>query len=352
MQAIISGIQQIGIGNKDVHATFKWYNQHLGMDIQIFEEEAEAALMLPYTGGEVRQRHAILAINMQGGGGLEIWQYTSRIPQAPSFDLQLGDLGIYIAKYKCKNVTDTFRCLQSKGVDILGGIQNSPEGLPHFFCKDLYGNLIEIVPADDWFTKNKAHTGGVYGCTIGVSNIAQARTVYSDILGYDQVLYDERGTFDDLAALPRGNQKYRRVLLTHSKKRKGAFSKLLGRSQIELIQALDRKPRKIFKDRFWGDLGYIHLCFDINGMDALRQLCESKGHPFTADSSDSFDMGEAAGHFAYIEDPDGTLIEFVETHKVPIMKKINWYLNLRKRNPEKALPNWMVKALSFNRVKY
>ena len=62
-------------------------------------------------------------------------------------------------------------------------------------------------------------------------------------------------------------------------------------------------------------------------MDALRTLCAEKGSTFTVDSSAaqsgaSFDMGEAAGFFSYIEDPDGTLIEFVETHKVPILKKI------------------------------
>ncbi|GAF77410.1 unnamed protein product, partial [marine sediment metagenome] len=71
----------------------------------------------------------------------------------------------------------------------------------------------------------------------------------------------------------------------------------------------------------------------------------------TVDSSKSFDMGEAAGHFSYIEDPDGTLIEFVETHKVPVIKKIGWYINLKKNPPEKALPGWMVKTLRFNRVK-
>jgi hypothetical protein len=55
-------------------------------------------------------------------------------------------------------------------------------------------------------------------------------------------------------------------------------------------------------------------------------------------------------HFAYIEDPDGTLIEFVETHRVPVVKKIGWYFNLKGRNG-KPLPRWMVRALSFNRVK-
>jgi len=81
------------------------------------------------------------------------------------------------------------------------------------------------------------------------------------------------------------------------------------------------------------------------------------GYPFTVDSSrsfkegDSFDMGEAAGQFAYIEDPDGTLIELVEAHKIPLMKKLNLHLDLRKRDPEKSLPKWMLGMLRFMRVK-
>ena len=61
-------------------------------------------------------------------------------------------------------------------------------------------------------------------------------------------------------------------------------------------------------------------------MEALRKECEEKGYPFTVDSEkalgETFDMGEAAGRFSYIEDPDGTLIEFVETLKVPLVKKL------------------------------
>jgi len=62
-------------------------------------------------------------------------------------------------------------------------------------------------------------------------------------------------------------------------------------------------------------------------------------------------MGEAAGHFSYIEDPDGTLIEFVETHKVPVAKKIGLFLNLDNRNDEKPLPKWIIKMLGIKKVK-
>ena len=86
-------------------------------------------------------------------------------------------------------------------------------------------------------------------------------------------------------------------------------------------------------------------------MDELQKECESKGYPFTVDSSKTFDMGEAGGRFSYIEDFDRTLIEFVETHKVPIIKKIGWYINLKKKKSGKYLPNWILHAMGINKVK-
>lgn len=353
---IISGIQQIGIGVSEVYEGWKWYRRHFGMDIPMFDEAAEAALMLPYTGGEPRSRHAILALNKQGGGGMEIWQYTSRTPEGPSFVPQLGDLGIYIAKIKSRNVSKTFQFLKQKNANLLTDIVIDPAGQEHFYVKDPFDNIFDVVPSDNWFSSSNFTTGGMYGCTIGVSNIDESLNLYRDVLGYNEVVYDETSSFDDYKNLPSGEKKYRRILLRHSvDQRKGAFSKMLGKSEIELVQCIDRTANKIFKDRLWGDLGYIHLCFDVNGMSSLKELCASKGFPFTVDScpddTPSFDMGDAAGHFTYIEDPDGTLIEFVETHKIPLMKKFNWFLDLRKRNPEKPLPNWMLRTLALNRVK-
>lgn len=351
MEKIISGIQQIGIGVPKVHEAWKWYRKHFGMTIPIFEEAAEAGLMLPYTDGKPQSRHAILAINIQGGGGFEIWQYTGRTPEKPKFEIQLGDLGIYVAKIKAKDVKKTHEFYKSINSDLLSEIVKDPNGNIHFFIKDPYDNIFQIIEGNTWFTDKKKLTGGVSGCIIGVSNIENARKMYSNILGYDEVVYDKEGIFDDFANLPGGDHKVRRVLLKHSKPRKGGFSKLFGSTTIELVSVKDREAVKIYKDRLWGDLGFIHLCFDISGMEYMREECKSIGFPFTVDSSNSFDMGEAAGHFSYIEDPDGTLIEFVETHKIPILKKMGWYLNLRKRNPEKPLPDWMLKMLSLTSVK-
>lgn len=348
---LIAGIQQIGLGNACVHTTWRWYREFLGFDIPVFNEAAEAALMLPYTGGLPRKRHAILALNLHGGGGLEIWQYTERTPQAPSFAPAMGDLGIFVSKIKSPNVPAAFQFLRVKGAHLLSEVTVNPAGQQHFYLSDPFGNMVEVVEGNSWFSKGKKNLGGVYGCVIGVSNIERSLPFYQHILDCDTVVFDEKKTFDDLCGLPGSEYSFRRVLLRHSQPRRGPFARLLGDYEIELVEVQNRTPRKIFEDRYWGDLGYIHLCFDITGMEAMKRQCEQLGYPFTVDSANSFDMGEAAGHFSYIEDPDGTLIEFVETHKLPLLKKLGWYLDLRKRQPGKELPDWMLKTLRFNRVK-
>lgn len=351
MKKVISGIQQIGIGNPSVYEAWEFYRNAFKVDVPIFDEAAEAKLMLPYTDGKPQERHAVLALNMQGGGGFEIWQYTKRKPAYPNFQVQIGDLGIYTAKIKAKNVNLAYKKLKDKNINIIGGLQKDPLNNDFFVVKDIYNNYFQVVKSTDWFSINKDFTGGVFGAMIGVSDIDKAKKLYCDILGYDKILYDKTGNFKDLEIFEGGDKKFRRILLTHTEKRKGAFSELLGDSEIELIQVLDREPKKIFKDRLWGDMGFIHLCFDVRGMEIIEKECKEKGFPFTVDSSANFDMGDAAGHFTYIEDHDGTLIEFVETKKLPILKKIGWFLDLRKRDPEKKLPRWMLKALALNRKK-
>ena len=355
MEKRITGIQQIGIGVKNLSEAWSWYKKVFGMDIRIFEDDAIAELMLPYTGGEPRKRHAALAVNIQGGGGFEIWQYKGRIPEAAAFQVQAGDLGIFAAKVKSKDIRTSFGELTAAGVSIPGGIVAAPDGKEHFYVMDPFNNIFDVVQGNSWFHDDKKHGGGTYGALIGVSDIDRALEVYSGILGYDHVEYDVTGEFADFFKLPGVTGKFRRILLSHSLMRSGGFSRLFGESRIELIQVLDRQPEHIFKNRLWGDLGFIHLCFDIQGMKALKSECSEKGFPFTVDSEvksgESFDMGEAAGHFSYIEDPDGTLIEFVETHRVPILKKLGISIDMTKRDPLKNLPDWLIKGMRFNRFK-
>lgn len=350
MRKIINGIQQIGIGVKDVKAVFNWYRAHLGFDILLFKDESTADLMTQYTDDEVRQRIAYLALNMIGGGGLEIWQFKDRTPKSPENEIVVGDLGIQIMKIRSKDLQASHDILKTQHLQLLTDIKKT-ETTSHFFFKDPWNNIVQVIADTYCYAETKASSGGVMGATIGVSDMDSSISFYKDLLGFDSIAFDESRVFTDFSMLPGGKEKYRRVCLKRITKEIGGFGELLGPCEIELIQALDRTPNKIYKDRLWGDLGYIHLCFDVSGMDAHREDAKAIGHPFTVDSAESFDMGDAAGHFSYVEDPDGTLLEFVETHKVPILKKLGIFINMKKRSPLKPLPRWVVKAMQVHRVK-
>lgn len=344
----ISGIQQLGIGLSSLKEGWHFYKDHFGMNVPLFNDEAEAKLMTPYTGGEVHKRQAILALHTQGGGGFELWQFKSRKPTKAENHLRLGDLGINLGKIKVRDINKVHRQLSINGLKI-SNVNITPSGQKNFYVQDSFNNLFEFITFDDWFKRGSQNNGGVCGAVIGASDIEKSLRVYQNILGFTEVVFDETSVFPEFEFLPNGDQKFRRIKLKHPNPKKGAFGNFLGDTELEIIQAIDYKGEKIFKDRFWGDVGFIHLCFDVINMKALKEHSKKNGHPFTVDSAESFDMGDAQGHFSYIEDPDGTLIEFVETYKVPILKKMGWFVNLSNRDRQKNLPNWLMSALALNK---
>lgn len=344
---LVSGIQQVGIGVHDADKAFKWFRETFGVNARIFDDEAEAALMKNYTGNEVHKRRAILAMNMNGGGGTEIWQFTSRKSVEAELPVKWGDLGINAVKFKSNNVAQSHQQIKSKTKTELF---ENPSSAKSFFVTDDLKNLYQVVEDNSWFKQLTFMQGGVCGAIIGVSNMDKSLSFYKDAFNIKDVVYDVTGTFNDLGVTAIG-KRYRRVLLKLENDYKAAFSKLLGNIQIELIQSFDDIPVKTYANRYWGDIGFIHLCFDVPHMHSLKSRLHKFGYSFTVDSADTFDMGDSGGRFSYVEDPDGTLIEMVETHKVPVMKKLGVYFNLKNRKHKKPLPNWMVGLLGLNKVK-
>ena len=345
---MISGIQQIGVGTIDFRKSWNWYIEMFGIDIRVLEDDTVAERMLPYTGGKPWKRHACIAMNLQGGGGFEIWQYSNRKPTPCPFTIAVGDLGIFAAKLNCRDVVAFHKELSSKWNDCTKP-EILPDGTPCFYVKDLYGNIFQIIENKNIFIEQHILTGGMAGAVIGVTDMDSSIKFYNEVLGYSIIKSDTTSPFSKYDFMPGASNQCRRVILA-APKRNGAFAELFGDSTIELVQALERTPRKIYEGRYWGDPGFIQVCFDVIGMDNIKKFCADKGHPFTVDScpnGEVFDMGDASGRFAYIEDPDGTLIELVETGKVPIVKKLGIGIDMTKRNPEKPLPKLLFRLMGL-----
>lgn len=345
---MINGIQQVGVGTTDVQKSFKWYRQNFGFNVAAFDEAAEAPLMTDYTGGKVHARHALFAVNLNGGGGMEIWSFTSR-RSGDQHPFSLNRQGLLVTKIKCQNAKNCHPQINAKHTN---PIEKDPTGKSAFSLIDPWGNPYIASESDHWFNQKDNEFGGIEGIVIGVKDMDKAIEFYGKVLGIDKVIFDETKVFDDLKHLKDGGETYRRVRIEPSNRHTGAFSEVFGHYHIELLEVKStEKGGHNMDGRYWGDQGFIHLCFDVNQMDQIKKRAEELKHPFTVDSGDSFSMGEAAGRFAYVEDPDGTLIELVEADKITVSKKFGWKLTLSPAQKKKPLPRFLFWFMGLNKVK-
>ncbi len=352
-ETVICGVQQIGVGVFDVVEAYNWYIKAFGCDIKVVDDYGVAERMLPYTGGKPRPRRAVLAANMKGGGGFEVWEPKDNNITPPAEPAMLGDYGISVGKLKTTDIEKAYRHLQNvQGATLISPVMSAPYGPKHFYLKDPYGNVFEIVE-DSYVLVNddRYPIGGTHGPVIGVSDMDRSLEYYAKLIGYDKVIFDQTGVFDDLKYVPGGEGRFRRVVITTSEPLSGPLCELYGTACIELLQAYDRTPKKIFEGRLWGDPGFIQICYDVRNMDGMRERVKSLGGDFICDSGTDFKMEAADGRFTYVEDPDGTLIELVETFKIPILKKLGIFLNLANKDSRKPLPRIITRALAFMRVK-
>lgn len=347
MNAIVSGIQQIGLGVPDVERSFAWVKRALGADVPLFDDAGPAPLMTRYTGGAVHRRRALLAANLRGGGGLEIWQFTSRAP-APPRPVSLDERGLLMVRIKALDVR---ACAAAVPAAVRVPPIRDAAGRLHVVLEDPFGHWFDVMEADDWFApragRRGTFTGGVAGAVVGVRDLLASVAFYRDLLGY-RVAREDEGPLPELAGLPGADAVRARVRMVHEPAG-GPFAPLLGSTTLDLVQA-DAPKGHVRDGRLWGDPGLIHLCFDVRGMDALKARFDAAGHPFTVDSAERFDMGQASGRFAYAEDPDGTLVELVEAYTLDVVRPLGLSLELRDRDPSKPLPHWMIRALALKRL--
>ncbi len=365
---MIHAIQQLGLGVFNKQRALAWFARILGFRTVIFSDQGEAAFMTRYTGGELCHRHAALLLNSRGGSGLEIWQHSSRKPLPQPENMSLRSTGLLIGKLRCKGLdllVDRLRQDSEPSLRIIGGINKRPTGERCCYFT-VFGTWFQLIEGGHFFAESNdaSFCAGISGVAIGVSDMESSLSFYRKLLGYGHVLQDKKDDeWDDWKGFcdlhKNNNGCFRRVVLQREHSESGLYAKFFGVGEIELIEAVQNPIEElrenireglnlenashVYAGRCWGDPGLIHLCFDVGKMKHLAIYCAQQGHPFTVDSGAApFAMGSSAsGHFAYLEDPDGSLIEFVETYRIPLFRKLG--LSLRVQNKSRALPSWLLR---------
>lgn len=353
MYSKINGIQHIGIGVKDHETSWRWLRRYFRMDIPFFDSVAEAPLMDVYTRGKTINKRAAMVMNLKGGAAMEVVSPVSFEAKPADFEVNLGDIGIFLCAMKSEDIEKSRALFTEDGIKT-SDVTVTPDGKKTFFVQDLNNLYFQVVEQQGWYSNSNFPSGGVAGITVAVSDINKSLKFYSDLLGFSEVVYDELDSYSDFGSyLPNGNGSFRRVKLLQPKPIVGPFSSVGGELYIELVQSIDGyEPRKMWKGRIWGDIGFVHLGMDVKGMKELGDKLSKNGHPFTCDTKDALSMGATTKvHCTYIDDPDGILVEMIEVFKIPLIEKIGLFLNLEKRRPELPLPKWLLNLMKFMRVK-
>ena len=372
---MINAIQQVGLGVMDKEAALDWFATVLGFRTVVFNDQGDAPFMLRYTGGEVCRRDLALVLNSHGGAGLEIWQHLSRVPLPQPADMSLRSTGFLICKLRCKGIETIVKRLRQdseSSLQVLGDITERPTGERCCYFS-VFGSWFQLVEDRRSFfvDDGPSFCAGVLGVVVGVRDMDASLKFYRKILGYSHVIQDvdnkDEGDWPDwrgFSVLNKANSgRFRRVVLQRERPETGLYGQFFGVGEIELIEVLQTplkefqqsmreglhltKAPHLYADRYWGDPGFIHLCFDVS---CMTKLAEELGCEFTVDTKDSFSIGQIAnGRFAYLEEPDGSLIEFVETYNIPIVKK--WGIGLKVKGWQRPLPRWLLRLATKNNYK-
>ena len=175
----INGLQHIGVAVTNMNASLKFYRKFFGLDIPFFDSVQPAPLMDVYTRNKTITKRASMVVNLQGGCAIEVIRPTSFEPSKAPFEIQLGDLGIFITQVKCRDIQKSHAFCKKENAVGLSAISDDPLGRQTFYIKDPDGNVWQYVQGESWYTNNGHHSGGVVGCSTGVSDIDKALKLYS-----------------------------------------------------------------------------------------------------------------------------------------------------------------------------
>lgn len=341
-RAMLNELVQIGVGAQKAEPIMEFLKEGFGFDIKAAEDEGAQPKMNMYTNDELMHRRSILVGNFQGGALIEIVEPETTAVKKPT-PIKLGDYGIHVTKIRSHNIEASFNRIRTRFGNRVSDLYTDPLGRKTFFVKDPEENLYQVsAPIEELQTclSQGKDTGGVLGCSIGVSDLDRAKKFYSEVLGYTvkkELLHGDNSWNEDFL----GPEKdVSRVFMVKHTDKTGLLSNLLGDSEIELVKTHgERIPERIFENRRWGDCGFVHVCFNSNDSAAAKQYLTGRDVEIVTDSR--FNWNGLDSDFMYIEDPDRCFIEVTSLYSIPIFMPLGIKYKVNKSKGVKPLhKNW------------
>lgn len=310
---MIRAFQHIGMGVHDVDRTYAFWRKELCFKMKLNDHTGRDEQMEPILGESLEMR-MLMAMNVAGGGAIEIVKHTSTEPVEPPAPVQWGDIGILEIGLKCFRLDDVYRALLNRGVEFVTPVRRMNMGklgsVRSAYLRDPDGLMVQLVEVPGG---KRARVGGVAHVALGVRDLERAKEFYTGMLGFSEVVFET----DDLAG-PDEVTGGRKTMMAAVRQPAGMQSTLpvLEAGMVKLVRTPDYDGVPTFEGRRWGDIGCMEFALDVDDVKGTFERLVAGGaeayHPPTR-----MDMGSGSvGSFAYVKDPDGNIVELVEVEKV------------------------------------
>ena len=313
---MINGFQHVGMGVWDVDKTYAFYKNLFGYKIKLNDITIASKEMAPVVGNIETMRMAMF-MNAAGGGILEFIEHKSSPIRPFPEQAGYGSYGVLEIGFGVRAIDKVVDAFRAKGVSFLTPVcEIELEGgrrWRYAYLKDPDGLLVQLVedirPGAP--VAKKPEVRGVVHVGVGVSDVDKSKAFYDKVLGFDRQVYDFDGRNPDLDPVSGGPFHVRTAILERSAANTAAIRELPS-GTLKLIAVPDQKGAHIYKGRRWGDIGCMEFCMDVSQLEGTVEEAQAKGAPVYLKPCE-INMGSGSkGKVAYIRDPDGTIVEFVE----------------------------------------
>jgi catechol 2,3-dioxygenase-like lactoylglutathione lyase family enzyme len=153
---------------------------------------------------------------------------------------------------------------------------------------------------------------GVHHVAIGVKSLRETRAFYRDVLDFTEIFVDfPEAEYPALQPVVRANRVVYSAVL---------FNQPAGGIILELIDMADPPSRPIRKNVSYGDIGVSKISITVPDIDVTYK--ELKGRVKWCFEQRSVTIeGFGDYRFAFCEDPEGNLVEFVSAAKLPVRQR-------------------------------
>lgn len=320
---MINALQHIGFGVWDVDKTYDFYKRFLGYKVKLNDITVASKEMEPVV-GSLETMRMMMAANPKGGGLIELIEHKSSPIRPFPEDGRYGFYGVVEAGYGVRRIDRVVSDMKAAGVPVLtpvceqdlgGGRKwrfaylQDPDGLPL--------QLTEEVPAGGQARNGaKPAVFGLFHIGMGVSDLERSKTFYRNALGFDRVLFQFEGEMPEMEPVAGGLLRAKMAILERSQPPSGPLDGMLSRGVLKLFEVKDSRGCHAYEGRRWGDIGCMEFCMDVTDLPAVVADMKNKGIPIYLPPVE-IDMGSGSkGMVAYVRDPDGSIVEFVEAKSI------------------------------------